>query len=163
MIGIREATEEDISVLYTMYEASGKKDEGYFEQCMGEGISIFIASVDGKEAGFCLLNWHPRYSLYKKLDIPEIQDLNVVPGMRRNGVATALIKWCEGLARAKGKDTIGIGVGLTRDYGPAQILYTRLGYVPDGFGITHDREAVVTHALYRMDDDLSLMMIKQLF
>lgn len=163
MIEIREATKEDIPVLYTIYGTIGKKDEGYFEQCMGEGVAIFIASVEGSDVGFGLLNWNPRYSLYKKLKIAEIQDLNVLPDARRKGVATAIIKWCEGLARARGHEMIGIGVGLTRDYGPAQILYTKMGYVPDGFGVTHDREAVVTHALYRMDDDLSLMMVKQLF
>lgn len=162
MIDIREAGEGDIQTLYSLYDRIGKKDDGYFEQCFREGIYIFIAAIDGDDIGFVLLNWHPRYSLYKRLGIPEIQDLNVVPEARRNGAATALIKWCEGLARAKGHDMVGIGVGLTRDYGPAQILYTNLGYVPDGFGVTHDREAVVTHAQYRMDDELSLMMIKQL-
>lgn len=162
MIDIREAGEEDLSILYTLYERSGKKDDGYFEQCMGEGIFIFIASIEGNDIGFGLLNWNPRYSLYKKLGIPEIQDLNVIPDARRQGAASAIIKWCEGMARARGHEMIGIGVGLTRDYGPAQILYTRLGYVPDGFGVTYDRDAVVTHAQYRMDDDLSLMMIKQL-
>lgn len=162
MIDIREAEAKDVDVLYAIYDQIGKKDAGYFEHCLEEKIAIFIASIDGNDVGFGLLNWNPRYSLYRKLDVPEIQDLNVLPEARRKGVATAMIKWCEGLARARGKDMIGIGVGLTRDYGPAQILYAKLGYIPDGYGVTYDREGVTPYESYRMDDELSLMMIKQL-
>jgi len=162
MISIREATIDDLDILYGIYHASGKKDDGYFETCLKEGCTVLIASLNGEDVAVGLLNWSPRYALYRKLGIPEIQDLNVVPRARRNGVATAMIKWCEGLARSKGKEMIGIGVGLTKDYGPAQILYVRMGYVPDGYGVTCDRETVVTHASYRMDDDLSLMLVKPL-
>ena len=162
MIAIRQAQRNDLETLYRIYEASGKRDDGYFETCFNENCTVLIGSFDDEDVAIGLLNWNPRYALYRKMQIPEIQDLNVMPEFRRNGIATAMIKWCEGLARSKGKDMIGIGVGLTKDYGPAQILYIRLGYVPDGYGVTHDREAVVTHASYRMDDDLSLMMIKAL-
>lgn len=162
MISIREGTADDLHIFYGIYKECGKSDDGYFENCLNENCTILIGSFDGDDVAVCLLNWSPRYSLYKKMGMPEIQDLNVVPDARRVGVATAMIKWCEGLARSKGHDMIGIGVGLTKDYGPAQILYVRMGYIPDGYGVTYDREAVVTHASYRMDDDLSLMMVKPL-
>ncbi len=162
MINIREATRDDIPLLYRLYDTIGKKDDGYFEDALNRDIQILIASFEGDECGFCLLNYEPRYSLYKRLGIPEIQDLNVIPSHRRKGVATAIIKWCEGLARAKGCTQIGIAVGLFKDYGPAQILYIKLGYVPDGNGITCDREGVKPYAPYLIDDDLSLMLIKPL-
>jgi GNAT superfamily N-acetyltransferase len=162
MISIRTANRSDISLLYSFYDSIGKKDDGYFERSLDEKCDVLIASIQGTPCGFCLLNWAPRYALYRTLEIPEIQDLNVIPQYRCQGVATALIKWCEGSAKAKGKTMIGIGVGLTRHYGPAQILYARLGFVPDGFGATYDREAIEPYRLYRMDDDLSLMLIKEL-
>lgn len=162
MMDIREAEKSDLETLYALYKLCGKQDDGYFERCMEEDCTILIASLDGQDVALSILNWNPRYALYRRLGIPEIQDLNVIPDARRNGVATSLIKWCEGVARARGKSTMGIGVGLTRDYGPAQILYVQMGYVPDGNGVTHDRVGVVTHASYRMDDDLSLMMTKEL-
>lgn len=162
MISIREATMQDMPALYALYHACGKVDAGYFEQLLSDGNIVFVASYNGVEAGIGILNWKPRYSLYRKLGIPEIQDLNVVPAMRRKGIASAMIDWCEEKARTKGCDTIGIGVGLTKDFGPAQILYVRKGYVPDGYGVTYDREAISTHATYRIDDDLSLMMVKPL-
>lgn len=162
MTDIRQAGQEDIPLLYDLYRHIGKKDDGYFEHAFAQGTSIYL-SVDKKHAtGFCLLNWTPRYNLYRKLGIPEIQDLNVLPRYRRNGIATALIKWCEGIARAKDKEMIGISVGLTKDYGAAQILYAKLEYVPDGNGVTYDREGVEAGKAYPLDDNLSLMMVKPL-
>lgn len=162
MSDIREASKDDVSLLYKLYDTIGQKDDGYFEHVFERGTPVYLIFEGGEAAGFCLLNWQPRYRLYRKLDIPEIQDLNIVPAHRRKGLATSLIKWCEGVARAKGKESIGISVGLTKDYGPAQILYTNLGYVPDGNGVTYDREGVHTGRAYPMDDNLSLMMTKVL-
>jgi GNAT superfamily N-acetyltransferase len=118
--------------------------------------------VDGQEVGYGFLNRKPKYRLYERLGIYEIQDLNVLPEHRGKGYATALIEHCEARARGEGCSDIGISVGLTRDYGPAQRLYCKLGYRPDGNGITYDR-ALLSHGdRVTLDDDLCLMMIKTL-
>jgi len=36
---------------------------------------------------------------------------------------------------AERSDIVGIGVGLYADYGTAQRMYARRGYVPDGHGL----------------------------
>ncbi len=162
MTDIRPADTNDISVLYDLYHALNKSDDGYFEHAFERGHMVYIVEVENRPAGFCLLNFEPRYNLFRRMDIPEIQDLNILSAHRRKGYGTALIKWCEGVARAKGKSMIGISVGLTKDYGPAQILYTKLGYIPDGNGVTYDRDGVNPHQPYPMDDHLSLMMVKPL-
>lgn len=161
MTQIREASENDIPALYDLYHHIGKKDDGYFEHALERG-QIFLAHEDGILCGFCVLNWQPRYSLYKKLGIPEIQDINVLPHHRRKGIATALIERCENKAKAKSCEYIGISVGLTKDFGPAQILYAKCGYMPDGNGVTYDRKGVQSGKPYSMDDDLALMLIKAL-
>lgn len=159
---IRQATEEDVPALYNLYEQIGKKDEGYFETCLEKECLILIASKEDQDIGFVILNFDPKYSLYKTLEIPEIQDLNVLPDERQQGAATALVNACESIAEDQGAEQVGISVGLTKDYGPAQRLYVKLGYVPDGNGITYDREGVVFGQSYAADDDLCLMMIKEL-
>jgi ribosomal protein S18 acetylase RimI-like enzyme len=161
MITIRKAEAEDIRALYDLYRHIGKKDDGYFEKAM-EQCDIFMAFSGEKLCAFCLLNWEPRYSLYRRLSIPEIQDLNVLVRYRRKGIASLLIKECEDTARAKECELIGISVGLGKDYGAAQILYTKLGYIPDGNGVTYDREGVHAGKSYPIDDNLSLMMTKTL-
>ena len=164
---ISKADERDIPSLYKLAEAMADvKEPGFFERCLAEqGASkrdVLIARHNDVPAGFAMLYWKPSYALYKRLGIPEIQDLNVAPEMRRQGVGAALIGYCESLARTKGCEQIGIAVGLDSSYGAAQRLYVRLGYVPDGYGITYDRQPVSHGEIRPVDGDLCLMMIKDL-
>ena len=164
-IDITGATDEGhIATLYGIIDTlQYRKEDGYFEKVLNEGQrDIFIASYDGRPAAFTILNRQPRYSLFKRLGIPEIQDLNVIHDLRQNGIAGALIDHCEALAKERGHSHIGIGVGLHKDYGPAQRLYVKKGYMPDGFGIVYDREPLSYGDHIRVDDDLNLMMIKEL-
>ncbi len=161
-VKIRQATEADIPALYDLYEKIGQKDEGYFESCFEKDCLLLIATVEKQNAGFGILNFDPKYSLYQKLEIPEIQDLNVLPDHRQQGIATAMVEAFENIARDQGAEYVGISVGLTKDYGPAQRLYFKLGYMPDGNGVTYDRDAVTHGMRYAVDDDLCLMLLKEL-
>ncbi len=162
MIQIKQAKNSDVRALCGLVE---HKDSGYFERCLEEQKEgrrqVFIAQTD-KGVGYGVLNWSPQYALYKRLGIPEIQDLNVISVARRQGVATAMIEYCENLVVEAGCEHIGISVALYKDYGPAQRLYAKLGYLPDGNGVTYDREAVSPGEIRPVDDDLCLMMIKAL-
>ena len=161
-IDIRQATESDVPALYELYDKIGTKDEGYFEALFEKDCMILIASKDEQYLGFGILDFEPKYSLYQRLEIPEIQDLNVVPDMRQQGIATNLVEAFQSLARDQGVEQIGIAVGLTKDYGPAQRLYCKLGYMPDGSGIAYEAQSVVARRSYPVDDDLCLMMVKDL-
>lgn len=121
-----------------------------------------LATYDGQDAGYCFLNWLPKYSFFKKLNIPEIQDLSVSPDMRRLGLATAMILYCEAAAIDRGYVHMGIGVAVNASYGPAQVLYGQLGYVPDGNGVTYDRKLVAAGTFKPLDDQLCMMMVKSL-
>lgn len=57
---------------------------------------------------------------------------------------------------------IGIGVGLYADYGAAQRLYPKLGYRPDGRGITYREHPVAPGSSVPVDDDLVLWMTRRL-
>lgn len=166
-IAVRIAEKQDLKALYGICEHLGKPTEAdYFEQCLelqekGKRL-LFIISEGGKGAGYGILNWVPKYSLFKKLGIPEIQDLNIIPSMRKRGLATALIDHCEELARNKGYKEMGIAFGLHANYGAAQRLYIKLGYVPDGQGATYDRKQIAFGDFKPLDDDLCLMLVKVL-
>ena len=60
--------------------------------------------------------------------------MNVITQFQKQGIGTALIEEAENVAIQHGKGMMGIGVGLTPDYGAAQRLYPKLGYIPDGRG-----------------------------
>lgn len=165
---IRLAGDKDTDLLEKMMAGTGRhKEAGYFTRCLEEQAQgrreVCIAEGEGGDAaGYVMLNWRPQYALYRKLQIPEIQDLNVIPAARRQGVGRALIAHCESRAREKGCTQIGISVGLYAGFGPAQRLYAKLGYEPDGCGVTYDREYVSPGEIRPVDDNLALMMVKSL-
>ncbi|HIF25723.1 MAG TPA: GNAT family N-acetyltransferase [Micavibrio sp.] len=164
---IKRAENSDLQILNDLADLleTPKVDE-YFETCLAaqaEGQrEIFLILFQNEAAGYVIFNRAPRYSLYKRLNIPEIQDLNTVPAFRQRGLATQLIRYCEDMARSEGFEQIGISVGLHKSFGAAQRIYCKLGYLPDGYGVTYDREAVHAGELRPIDDLLCLMMVKDL-
>jgi len=158
------ATQDDLPDLRAIADGmKSPKDVDYFETLLDFPTrDILVITCDDQSAGYCLLNWEPKYGLYKKLNIPEIQDLNILPQFRQQGLATALINHCEKLALAKGLTQMGISFALDASYGAAQRLYVKLGYVPDGNGVTYDRSFVRAGDFHPVDDDLCLMMVKDL-
>lgn len=166
-INIRSATDKDLRILENMaQQLEMPKQKGYFARCLEEQAQghreIFIISSAGNDAGYVIFNRVPRYKLYDTLDIPEIQDLNILPLYRKKGLATVLIKYCENLARSEEYQHMGISVGLHSAFGAAQRLYCKLDYYPDGYGVTYDRQPVLAGEMRPVDDLLCLMMIKDL-
>lgn len=166
-IQIRSAAQADVPVLWAMAEKMRhSKAIGYFEQNLEQQEAgsriLFIATVEGQAAGYCILNWQPKYGFFKSRGIPETQDLNVLPAFRRRGIGTAMIRHCEDMARKNGHQVMGISVGLDASFGPAQVLYAKLGYGPDGLGVTYDRRTVSSGEFRPVDDNLCLMLVKSL-
>jgi GNAT superfamily N-acetyltransferase len=139
MAQISQLAESFIPWLKTGYEKMGwGKDEGYFENCYAQHqageLVVLVSHEDTAYFGHLKLVWKPEYVYFRDNNVPEIQDLNVIPEMRQQGIATELITRAENLALASCK-AVGIRVGLLYWYGPAQRLYAKRGYIPDGQGI----------------------------
>jgi GNAT superfamily N-acetyltransferase len=121
-----------------------------------------VVPAGGEIIGYGSLVWRSQYPRFRAAGVPEIQDLVVAEAHRRLGHATRMIARFEAEARAAGRTTIGIGVGLYADYGAAQQLYVRLGYRPDGCGVTYENKTAVAGQSYRLDDELVLWLTKPL-
>jgi len=162
---IRPLEKSDIPIIVDGFANSGwtKKPTKVFEQYLDEQNShmraCFIAFIDEQFAGYVTLKWQSSYAHFAKDNIPEISDLNVLPNFRNKGIGSALIEKCEQLAIHK-SDFVGVGVGLYPDYGSAQRLYIKRGYIPDGHGATYNYQPVEPGNDYRMDDDLVLWFYK---
>jgi len=82
--------------------------------------------------------------------------------VRRRGVATLLMDAAEQLARDRGIATLGITVGLFDEYGPAQRLYGRRGYIPDGRGACRGQRPLGKGMQVTVDHDLIIWLTKDL-
>jgi GNAT superfamily N-acetyltransferase len=118
-----------------------------------------VAAVDGQFAGYVTVNWTPTYSGFAEQKIPEIQDLNVLPEFRRQGIGTQLLDRAEEEVALR-SSIVGIGVGLHPGYNAAQRLYVKRGYIPDGRGVTYRNCPVEEGMQVVFDDDLVLHLTK---
>lgn len=141
------------------------KPPGYFADLLhlqARGDIALLLALDGSTyLGHCKVVWRSDYPGFRERGIPETQDLNVRPDCRRRGVGGALLDEAERLIAAR-SGMAGIGFGLYADYGAAQRLYIKRGYLPDGRGLHYGRRPVVAGETYRMDDDLALYLVKRL-
>ena len=128
------------------------------EQCAGQR-DVLTAWQNDVFCGYLTIVWQPDYLPLRETGIPEIQDFNVLPDKRRQGIGTALMNQAESLVSER-TPLIGIGVGLYADYGAAQRLYVRRGYVPDGLGVTYHDRPVTPGEAVPVDDDLVLHFTK---
>jgi hypothetical protein len=71
-----------------------------------------------------------------------------------------LMDAAENMTRRRGAAELGITVGLFDDYGPAQRLYARRGYLPDGRGACRGQQPLSRGTRVTMDDDLILWLTK---
>jgi GNAT superfamily N-acetyltransferase len=157
----------DFDEIVTAFQQIGwDKPKSLFQQYFDEaqhGIRHVLIARDNKQfCGYVTLKWISDYAAFANQQVPEIVDLNVLPAFRRKGTGTMLVQACEQMAKERGATEIGLGVGLLADYGSAQRLYVRLGFMPDGHGLHYKAHAVQYAESVSADDDLVLYFKKSI-
>jgi len=166
MITIRTIKEQDpVSISRAFAEQGWEKpvtlyQQYYAENERGDRITL-IAEQDGQFAGYVNVLWQSYYPAFRENQIPEINDFNVLLKYRRCGIGSKLMDQAENIIRER-STVAGIGVGLFSDYGNAQVLYVKRGYLPDGKGIHNGERYVERGESIVIDDDLALYLTKQL-
>ena len=150
----------DAEVISAAFDAIGwNKPVSLYEEYLQDQIAgrrdVIVAEVEGQFAGYVTVMWETGTG------IPEIMDLNVLPDFRRRGVGTRMMDEAERRV-AERSDVVGIGVGMYPDYDPAQCIYVRRGYIPDGRGLIYGDEPVAPGQTVTVDDDLILHLTKRL-
>lgn len=139
-IEIKPAQESQLDVLEQEFSPdtlSKHHYKRYGVQKQGDGVYL-IAWHDHTPVGHFVLRWSGPDDTHvmKYVDVSHSAFLEAGAtrvAYRRKGVATALIREAERLARAKGCTQIGLSVGST-DNPAAKRLYEHLGYVDWGRG-----------------------------
>lgn len=163
---IRRLEQTDPPIISAAFDEIGwnkpvSQYERYLDEQARELRAVLVAEFDGEFAGYVTVVWNPEYSYFKQNSIPEIQDFNVLPKFRRRGVGSALLDRAEDLIRGR-SSIAGIGVGMTPDYGAAQRLYVKRGYVPDGRGLTQNGEYLRHNEPIRVNDGTVLWFTREL-
>ncbi len=165
-ITIRLLEAGDIQLMASSFAKTGSKSkttslyEGYLaEQERGERV-VLVAFSGQDFSGYLTIHWQSDYPPFAEKGIPEIQDLNVLPGFRRRGIASKLVDEVEKRIFER-SEIVGIGVGMYAGYGPAQRMYILRGYVPDGLGLYYRDKPVIPHREVPVDDDLALYFTKE--
>ena len=130
------------------------------EQDAGKRV-VLVATIDGEFAGYVTILWESPYPYFWQAEIPEIVDFNVLPKFRQQGVGSQLMDEAERRI-AERSPIAGIGVGLTADYGAAQILYVKRGYIPNGQAIAKDGKPLINGERISLDDGVILYFTKVL-
>ncbi|HUY75575.1 MAG TPA: GNAT family N-acetyltransferase [Ktedonobacterales bacterium] len=163
-LSIQLLVADDISTIAAAFATLGWRKpasqyEGYLtEQQCGERV-VLVAWQADEFAGYVTIVWDSDYPPFREAGVPEIADFNVLPHLRRHGIGSRLLDEAE--RRITERSAIaGIGVGLDADYGTAQRLYVKRGYVPDGRGITSHGRRVAWGETIVVDDDAVLYFTK---
>ena len=131
----------------------------FLEQESGER-EVLVAEIDGVVAGYVTILPSAKHGPFASI-CPELSDFNVFEPFRNKGIGNRLLEKAEqGVKRFSGK--VCLGVGLHLGYGPAQRLYIKRGYIPDGTGVWYRNKPLKMGASCQNDDDLVLYLSKDL-
>ena len=103
--------------------------------------------------------WHPEYPPFAENNIPEVSDISVKPDYRRQGIGSILMDEVEKRIFER-SDVSGIGFGISADYGPAQRMFIKRGYTPDGRGLWSSGRGYIGELSTVQVDDCAIFLTK---
>ena len=162
---IRKMQESDIKDLSRGFISQGwpSREEiltRYFKEQESGEREVLVAEIDGAVAGYVTILPFAKHGPFAEV-YPELSDFNVFELFRNQGIGNQLLEEAEqGVKRFSG--TVCLGVGLHLGYGPAQRLYIRRGYIPDGTGVWYRNKPLEMGASCQNDNDLVLYLSKDL-
>ncbi|MEL6628137.1 MAG: N-acetyltransferase [Bacteroidota bacterium] len=164
---LRPIRKEDCQKIHEAFREQGwdkptSQYEYYFQlQETGER-DIILAERNQTFAGYLTIQWQSGYPPFQAKGIPEIVDFNVLKKFQRQGIGSQLMDEAERRIQEVSAYA-GIGFGVYQDYGAAQILYVRRGYIPDGRGLVKDAIPIKYGESFTMDDGVIFYLTKKLY
>ena len=132
----------------------------FLEQESGER-EVLVAEVGGDLAGYITILPCAKQGPFAEI-YPELSDFNVFEPFQNQGIGKLLLEEAEKRVRLI-SDKVTLGVGLHSGYGPAQRLYIKRGYIPDGTGVWYQNHQPAMNAVCEDIGELVLYLSKNLF
>ena len=130
----------------------------FLEQESGDR-EVLVAEIDGVVAGYVTILPSAKHGPFAEV-YPELSDFNVFEHFRNQGIGNQLLEEAEKRVKFV-SSKVTLGVGLHSGYGPAQRLYIRRGYIPDGSGVWYRNQPLEMNATSQNNDDLVLYLVKE--
>ena len=168
MITVRCMEAGDVNILAEEFGMKqGWKDKTvelfakYFNEQNSGARHVLVALVDGVVAGYVTLLPNDTVGPFANKNFPTICDFNVLIKFQRQGVGSILMDEIEKTAKQTSK-VVCLAVGLYTNYGAAQRMYVKRGYIPDGSGLWYESRNLPPYEPCVNSDDLVLYMSKEL-
>ena len=161
---IRKMQESDIKNLSRGFISQGwpSREEiltRYFKEQESGEREVLVAEVEGAVAGYITILPSAKHGPFAEV-YPELSDFNVFEPFRNQGVGNQLLEEAEKRVKLV-SIKVSLGVGLHSGYGPAQRLYIKRGYIPDGTGVWYRNQPLEMNATSQNNDDLVLYLSKE--
>ena len=161
---IRKMQESDIKNLSQGFISQGwpGREEilaRYFLEQKSKEREVLVAEIDGVVAGYITILPIAKQGPFAGM-APELSDFNVFEPFQNQGIGNLLLEEAEKRVKLI-SDKVTLGVGLHSGYGPAQRLYMKRGYIPDGTGVWYRNQPLEMNATIQNNDDLVLYLSKE--
>ena len=161
---IRKMQESDIKNLSQGFISQGwpGREEilaRYFLEQKSKEREVLVAEIDGVVAGYITILPDAKQGPFAGM-APELSDFNVFEPFQNQGIGNLLLEEAEKRVKLI-SDKVTLGVGLHSGYGPAQRLYIKRGYIPDGSGVWYRNQPLEMNATIQNNDDLVLYLSKE--
>ena len=133
----------------------------HFADHENDGGTTFLAHHQDQIAGFVTIRWQSENPHFKAQNIPLIHHLDVFEPFKRQGLGNRLLAPAE-TCIAQRATHAGITVGVFNSYGPAQRLYAKRGYIPDGRGVCKGDTPLQLGEVHQIDHNLIMWLTKDL-
>jgi acetyltransferase, GNAT family len=133
----------------------------YFKEQESGEREVLVAEVEGAVAGYITILPDAKQGPFAGM-APELSDFNVFEPFQNQGIGNLLLEEAEKRVRII-SDKVTLGVGLHSGYGPAQRLYIKRGYIPDGTGVWYQNHQPAMNAVCEDIGELVLYLSKNLF
>ena len=153
---------EHISQAFIHQEWPGREDilTSYFQEQENRERDVLVAESDGFVAGYITILPVAKHGPFVGV-YPELSDFNVFEPFRNRGIGNQLLEEAEKRVWLL-SEIVTLGVGLHSGYGPAQRLYVKRGYIPDGSGVWFSDHPLAPYSSCENNDDLVLYFSKRL-
>ena len=133
----------------------------YFKEQESGEREVLVAEVESAVAGYITILPSAKHGPFAEI-YPELSDFNVFEPFQNQGIGNLLMEEAEKRVRLI-SDKVTLGVGLHSGYGPAQRLYIKRGYIPDGTGVWYQNHQPAMNAVCEDIGELVLYLSKNLF